>query len=321
MDILFNIKGAIKGKAVVLRKFIDKFRDRIFCKHIQIPSRLSFVTEHTNAATYMDPVSIKALNAISTITHEKSSISELTLKQKESMTVKALIQMDEYHQEVIKENLAKKKGWFRKHGFGSRMHYSFRAVISSRTDNHAHDELLLPWGLMVNLLNVHITSKLLKLGRTPSEAHRMIIQSLNTYDPFIHQILQELIDEGPEGSLHVLFQRNPSLRRNSIQLFRVCRVKTDVNDQTVSISVNAITGKNADFDGDSLNGCLILDIKMLNAVRRLAPSFSVMSLDDPLRVCDTVKLASPVVSTTDNFIERGACYEHLRAEVELMNAA
>jgi hypothetical protein len=57
---------------------------------------------------------------------------------------------------------------------------------------------------------------------------------------------------------------------------------------------------------DQLNGCLILDYVLYKRLKALAPHTGVMSLDTPYRVSDAVKIASPVIATTDNWFSKAS---------------
>lgn len=272
---LFEInacKGTKRAK-MEMYEFIITFRDRIFCHNLQIPSKITFVTERTNTADYADPVAAKALEAIRTISAINSSITPLNLKQREASAVKAIMQLADYHSNVYKTILASKRGMYRKHVFGSRGHFTFRAVITSLSDNHDPDELHLPWGLSLNLLKVHVSAKLMKMGMTPTQAYSHIIQHLNRYCPTIDRIFDELIDESFIDGLPMILQRNPSLRRGSAQLFRVTHIKKDPSILTISNSVLAITAPNADYDGErlpSLNSSNCWNISLRQSAAKLA---------------------------------------------------
>jgi hypothetical protein len=246
IEALLTIKKAVKGKKADFAKFVTMYRERIFCKYVQIPSRISFVTEQTSTVAYTDPVNSLALDAIRTISSIRSSIMPITQRKVESISVKMIKQLAKYHEEVYGLVLGKKKGWMRKHVYGSRIHFSFRAVITPITEQHEPDELHLSWGVAVSLLKVHLTSKLMKRGYTPGEAYKHIIQHMNRYSSLLDELFTELMNESPTGALNTIFQRNPSLRRGSAQCFRVTKIKKDPTDTTVSMSNNAITAPNAD---------------------------------------------------------------------------
>lgn len=248
MDLLINGKVIKNGKLEEreeLLVFLQENRDAIFSKHLPIPSKLAFITEKTPMGTYADPTMGPAVEAIRTISGIENSITPLTQKKRESRTVKAIMQLSEYYETFFSKSLGPKAGWFRKHVYGSRVHFSFRAVISSISDPHDYEEVHLPWSMSVMFFKVHLISKLLKRGFTPNEALRHIHKHTLKYDLLIDEIFQELISEAG-GSIPILLQRNPSLTRGSIQQLKVTKIKTDPNVNTISLSVLILAAFNAD---------------------------------------------------------------------------
>jgi hypothetical protein len=250
----------------VLHEFILMYRDCIFTKVLQIPSRVTFVTEKTPMAEYADPTTAKALDAIRTISSIRSSITPLTLKQREMVALTAITQLAEYHDGIKKNSLASKRGMYRKHVCGSRLHHSFRCVITSLSENHDPRELHTPWGLTLNVLKVHVASKMLRLGYTIKDAYAHITKHINKFCPILNEIMEELIVEARElgkeingGKIDeeilgfpVCFQRNPSLRRGSAQQFFITKFFKDPNILTAAMSTLVLTAPNADFDGKRL---------------------------------------------------------------------
>lgn len=269
-DILFQSK-ICTGNAKV-RKGVEDFfrmhRHNIFSKYLPIPSKIAFITEETVTGTYADPSMASALDAIRTISSIKTSLTPMSLKQREARAIKAVSQLAEYYETTYKDSLGTKEGWLRKHVFGSRLHFSFRAVITSLSENHDYDELHLPWSLGVSLLKVHITNKLLRRGLTPKECTSYIARHTNQYDVTMDEILQELIDESTHGGILCIFQRNPTLARLSAQLFRITKFKTDPQINTVSLSVLCLTGPNADFDK------IIVEVKPFELLEPLVKSYT-----------------------------------------------
>lgn len=58
----------------------------------------------------------------------------------------------------------------------------------------------------------------------------------------------------------------------------------------------------ADFDGDALNGILILDTVMRRGLERLAPHFGVMDMHTPWKLSGDIALPGPTLSTTDHWL-------------------
>jgi len=248
LDSIFQSKicsGNAKERENV-KEFFILHRDNIFSKYLPIPSKIAFITEETVTGTYADPSMVSAQNAIRTISSIKSSLTPMNLKQREARTILAVSQLAEYYETTYKDTLGTKEGWLRKHVFGSRLHFSARAVITSLSDNHNYDEVYLPWSLSVSLLKLHIINKLMARGLTPKECTQHIARYTNAYDPTIDDIFRELIAEGGERMIPIILQRNPTLARGSAQLFKVSRIKTDPKDATISMSVLTTVAPNAD---------------------------------------------------------------------------
>ena len=229
-----------------LANFIQRYRDCIFSQHIPIPSKLAFITESTATGIYTDTSMTPAIDAIRTISTLENSLSPVSLRTRQSRAVQAVAKLADYYKTFFKTQLATKYGWFRKHVFGSRLHFSFRAVISSISDNHYYEELHLPWSMSVMLFKAHLSSKLLKRGFTPNEAIKFLYEHTLTHHPLLEELFNELIREAPEGGIPVILQRNPTLTRLSAQRLRVTKIKTDPAINTVSVSVLVLSGMNAD---------------------------------------------------------------------------
>lgn len=252
MEILFRVnpmKRTVQEREV-LEEFIRRNREKVFCSYIPIPSRLTFIVENTATGVYADNTMRGAFDAIRTITSIEGSTLPVSQRVREIRTVKAISQMAEYYNTFIKTSLATKQGWIRKHVLGSRLHFTFRAVISSLSDNHDYDELHLPWSMSVMAFKHHLTSKLLRMGYTPNETIEFLYEHMLKYHPLLDQLFKELIGETTHGAgFPVLLSRNPTLQRGSVQRMRVTKIKTDPTINTISISVLCLVAPNADFDG------------------------------------------------------------------------
>ncbi|MBE0438164.1 MAG: hypothetical protein IBX57_00155 [Gammaproteobacteria bacterium] len=232
-----------------LKLFLKENREAIFSKYIPIPSKMAFITESSAMGTYADPNMLPAIDAVRTISSIENGVKSLNDKTREVRTVQAIQKLAEYYETFYGKPIGHKSGWFRKHIYGSRTHFSFRAVIASLTDPHDYDEVHLPWGMAVMFLSIHLISKLLKRGFTPNEAKRHIHEHTLKYDILLDELFQELIAESPYKGLPIILQRNPSLTRGSAQQLFVTKIKTDPNINTVSVSVLILPAWNADFDG------------------------------------------------------------------------
>lgn len=288
-----------------LREFLAKWRHAIFTRYLPIPSSLNFITERTVTSTYVDTTMTDAIDAVWMISAAEHSTKPLSLKQRISRVVKANMLLANYYEKFIASVLVGKKGTFRKHVFGSRLHFTARAVIDSLSDNHVYDEIHIPWSLATMLLKIHLSSKLIKRGFTPNQSNQLLHEHAVKYNPLIDELFQELIREAPSGGIPVFLNRNPSLVRGSIQTLRITKVKTDPKINSISLSVLVLKAYNADFDGDALNLSLILDEKMHKAAERLAPHLGVLDLKSPRTTSNNIMIPAPVISTISNWVHEG----------------
>lgn len=225
-------------------EFISRNREKIFCQYIPFPSRLGFITESTPVGTYVDTTIKDAIDAIRTITSISASVTPVSLRSKEAKVAKTIAQLATYYETFMKKTIGGKPGVFRKHIFGSRGHFTARAVITSIPTEHDYDEIHLPWGVAVQLLRTHLTNKLLKLDYTPNQITAMFYESVNRYNPVLDQLFKELIAESPYKGIPISLGRNPTLARGSVQLFYVTKIKTDLSDNAISLSVLVIRQSN-----------------------------------------------------------------------------
>ncbi|HWT39893.1 MAG TPA: hypothetical protein VN081_01275 [Dongiaceae bacterium] len=238
---LFKFKGA-KAPRDELKIFLAMNRDRIFCKYLPVPSKLNFIMEGTVTSVYADTKMGPALEAIRTICAAENPMAPLTMKKRQAVAVNAMSYLADYYRNFNGVLLGKKEGWFRKHTYGSRLNYTFRCVITSLSDNHRYDEVIIPWSVAVMTLEIHITNKLLRLGYTPNECSKFINEHASVYHPLMDQIFQQLIAESPYGGIPVITQRNPTLARLSAQAMLITKVNPDPTINSMQLSVLCLAG-------------------------------------------------------------------------------
>ncbi len=287
-----------------LMLFIRDNREAIFAEALPIPSKLGFITEKTVNRTYADPTMIPAIDAVRTISAAENSPVPLTDKKRQALAVKAIDLLTTYHQTFIGDALGKKHGWFRKHVYGSRQHFTARAVINSLSDNHHYEEVHLPWSVAVMLYQIHLTSMLMKLGPewNPRTCLTFLREHTLKYHPLLDDLFKQLINNSPYPGLPILLNRNPTLMRGSIQKFYVTKVKPETNVHSISMSVLTLVAPNADFDGDALNVLALLDHRMHAWGERLAPHQGVLALDEHRKISRNIKIPAQVVATINNYV-------------------
>ncbi len=252
LDLLYSIryfkpKGDDDDK---LKQLIVEQRDCVFSTYLPLPNKSLMIIEDTKVGIYVDPIVVGAIDAIRTINSIDAPLSTYTVRQKENRTAKTIAMLADFYYKLYHEVLAGKNGIYRKHIFGTRNHFSCRAVIGSNTKSHQYDEVHIAWGHACTMLKIHIVNKLLnKYNYTPNQATAFVQDCTTRYDPLMDSIFQELIEESPEKGIPCTYGRNPSLARGSLQKMRITKVKIDIDDPTISMSIIAVSQFNADFDG------------------------------------------------------------------------
>ncbi len=282
--------------------WIKMNRDKIFCKYLPLPSNASFVIESSGDTEYLDKSITLAIDAMWDIVGVDNPTTPLNDRRKQTRVVEAISKLAKYYSEFEDKTLGKKKGIFRKHMFGGRVHFSARAVITSIFDPHRYWEIHTPWSLSLQLLKLHISNKLLKRGFVPLDIERLFRDYALRYHPLLDEIMNELIQEAPNQRISVILQRNPTLHRGSAQCLYITKVKTDPLDNTIAMSVLVLSAPNADFDGDELNMMLILDNKMHRKLKALEPCNYAMDSGSPYEVSSNLKIPAPLIATIANWM-------------------
>ncbi len=229
-----------------LTSFLHEYRDRLFTEALPIPSKLSFITERTVTRTYGDKTMYSAFDAILTITSTENAVRKMSLRDKHGRSVKANMLLAKFYQDFIGGVLARKPGLLRKHVMGSRLHMTFRAVISSLSANHDRRELHLPWSMAVKVFDAHLTSLLYKRGCSVNAAASYLADHVLKYSDLLAELFDLMIQQAPRMGIPVLLNRNPTLMRGSIQRLYVTQVKPDPKETSISMSVLALKAPNAD---------------------------------------------------------------------------
>jgi hypothetical protein len=301
---LFEMKefNLPKGKVDYLRTLLEENKDCLFSDYIPLPNKSLLIIENTVVGVYVDPIVIDALDAIQMLVSIDVSFHDQNSRVKENRTVKAISKLSAFYESFYKNSLAVKPGQFRKHIYGTRTNFSFRAVISSITDVHEYDELYIPWGVGLTAFRPHLVNKLMKLGMSVNSAVGMLLGHVTVYHPLLASLLQELIDES-NGGIDAIIQRNPSLMQGSAQKVRITKFKDDPFDFCISLGILIIHSCNADFDGDCMNVSLALDEKMSNYLHSLKPEFNIFQLDVPDKISKNIALPKPNVCSHSAWLE------------------
>lgn len=303
LELLFSVRKFAKFRGGHLHKLIIEQRDCVFSQHLPLPNKALLIKEDTNVGSFIDEMVVSIINAIHMIRSIDTKTATFTVRQKENRTVKTLVELASFYYNCYHNLFAKKQGLIRRNVCGTRGHWTCRNVISSNTGVHEYDELWLPWGSAVTLFTVHLKNKLFRRGYTPNEAAELLYKYTNVYHPLLDSLFQELIAETPQQrGFSGIFVRNPSLSRASTQRKRITRIKTDPNDQTISLSILAVKGFNADFDGDQMSLMLMLDNMMSNEAEALAPHKNMIDPNQPRSLTSVAEIPKPVASTISSWM-------------------
>lgn len=293
-----------RGKGDNLRVFLRVYRDRIFSQYLPIPHRSLLVLEQNDLGWFVDTITTGAMDAVHILAGIDTDSNMFQTYVRENRTVKALSQIAEYYERTYKETMAGKEGTFRKHVVASRSHFSFRAVVSSITKPHSYEEIHIPWGVATSVLRLHLINKLYEFNYTPNEAAHFIDSHAERYNPFLDHLFRELIAEARNGKgISTTLNRNPSLGRGSIQHTYITKVKTDIHDPTVSLSILVVKALNCDFDGDALQFTIAIDEAVESKLEALAPHLSVFGIESVRAMSNTASLSKPVVATIADWID------------------
>ena len=308
IDTLYKAKVFVGRVPVRARtyEYLKMVRKRTFTRQLPFPSKLTFVTEESNKTMFADPKMFNAVNGVLTLISAESRGEDKSTEFKESRCVQTMNNLVEYNKEFESGVAATKKGIFRKLIYGTPPHWSYRSVISSLHEPHHYNSIKLPWSLSVLLFKAHLSNKLLKRGYTPNEIIALLYENTLRYHFLLDSLFKELIAESPyEHGIPTTFGRNPTLKRGSIELEYIDEIKTDPTINTISKSVLALKAKNADYDGDALNGQLPIDNRMADALMPMEAHTGVMDPNRPFRVSSNITLPTTIVSSIGDWLTEG----------------
>lgn len=278
---------------------IEKYRDNIFTKYMPLPDKSLIVVEHTSKGIYLDYNIAEILDAVYIIINSNNARN----RNMENRVSKVQNKISSYYKGYLHKFFGGHGGIFRKHVFGTRTHFSYRAVISSITEPHKYDDIYLPWGIGLTVFRPMIINKLVRLGYVLNDAISLIYSSIHKYNDTLDKILNELIREAG-GRIPTTIQRNPSLGRGSALLVGIPKIKTDPSDNTISMSILVTASLNADFDGDEENGQLLLDAYMKDLFYTLSPHFNILGMKEVGEVTSNLQIPKPTVAILSNWLSQ-----------------
>lgn len=289
-----------------MREWVKMNRGKIFTDYLPIINKALIIIENKPLGIYADPMLPRAVEAIKLLVGIDTELNNSTENNKQSKTIKMILELYQFNIDVEKEMLGSKEGILRKHLFGFRTHFSFRAVISSLTGKHEYDEIKIPWTVGIEVFRLHLINKLIKLEYTHKQITKMLFDNEKYFHPItgpiINKLFIELIKECPFKGIPVEVGRNPTMERGSMQRLYITSVKTDVKDPTFGISILIVKTFNADFDGDALNAEVLLDVFMHEGLAPLAPHTNIISPARPKAMSGSNAIPKPAIYTISNWM-------------------
>lgn len=283
------------------QEFLINNKDKIFSNYLPFPNRIIFATETNELGKFIDKGLLNPINVIRRLTGIDLYTKPSSTKQ--AKVANSLINLSEFYTSYMKNVFFNKTGLIRQHISSTRSHFTARAVVTSISGIHQHDEIHIPWSIACTLLREHVLNRLYKYGYNYKQAINLLLYHNKIYSPILDNIFKEIIQSTGDG-IKCLLNRNPSLHRGSIQIVRITKVKTNVNDNTFSMSYLIAPSFNADFDGDELNLSLILTNKVYKNVNSLLPYHNILGLTGTNDFTSNIKYPKTIVSTLSNWFAK-----------------
>lgn len=316
------VKEKVTEKAA-FQEFLANNKDKIFSRYLPFPNKIMFAMDSNELGKFIDKSLLNPINVIRRVTGIDLYTKPSHIKQ--TKVAKSLIDLAEFYQGYMKSTFFSKPGLIRQHISSTRSHFTGRAVITSIPGPHDYDELWLPWSLSCSLLREHILNRLYARNYSYKQAINFLVFHNKIYHPVLDEIFKEIITaagngitgsipvQQPDGTIadfirmenggiKAFLNRNPSLHRGSIQTVRITRVKTDLDDNTFSMSYLIGPSFNADYDGDELNLTLPMTEKVYRHMDNFEPHHNLLSLSGPNDFTSNIKFPKTIVSTLANWM-------------------
>lgn len=242
MDFFLNTYKPTKKKKkenALIKMLYDQYKDILFIRQIPTlhPSLTPIAKEGKMKA--IDPAAACIMAAISdaSILGFESRRCLTETKYVDKMLWKVYMNFIMYVEMIVTKKYGEKYGHVRRHMMGARIHYSARSVIVPIVEPHRGDEIHIPWKIALGALKNEILNVLInRKGYDFNTALLKYVKALARYDDDIYKVMMTLQKECPYKGFAVLAGRNPTLVHGAIQLLYATKIKTDVEDETISIS-------------------------------------------------------------------------------------
>lgn len=288
---------ALRGYAGIY----TRYRKQMFCGYLQMPSKLIFIVESNATGRYAAPEMKLAQDAALTVCSARREItSARDVAYNETIAIKVSRQLAHFYQKHDTEIFAGKTGSIRKNIGGSRMPFTARCVIISKTGVHDMDTITLPRCIVIPLFKFHILNYLNKMGFSPTDSLLRILSSIKQADEVIDGILDKIEADTTNSRVRGWLLRNPTLRWLSNRTFKVA-FNRDLEEIAIRLSTLSINPSNADFDGDELNFMLQFDDVSMRYGEAFGSHNCVLDMNSPITVSSGIDLPATLISTINRW--------------------
>ena len=244
-----NPKLSKKPMAAWMRLFREKYRDMMFTRHLPILHN-SLAPSKNDGPTlvYIDETTKNLMHAVLNLSDLVFRVQTTPMHPKRILTAQAKVYRlaFAYYVSILKDKIGGKPAIIRKHNYGSRLHFSARAVIVAQDRSLPMDEIVLPWGIVVTLMKHVILNYLIhKYNYNVYDAYVLYNTHIRKYHPLIDQCLQDYIHDTPNKAIAIKMGRNPTMNYLSMMLLWCRRYYKDPAIEVISI--NACLSKPPNF--------------------------------------------------------------------------
>lgn len=279
-------------------------QDKVFSSYLPVPSKAIFVLEKSSAGNKGDNHTALVVDAVRTMLMITKEGIRKTKNRIPTLCYRSQMRLVGFYRSIVKK-VGKKEQLIRKHIYGSKSAWVGRAVVTSITVPHRYDEMYLPWSLSVSLFQLQIASWLFdNTDMSGRECRAFINEQVNQYHPLMENAINAVLAlRGPRHYLEALLNRNPTIKRLGIMLMDITKVKTDVNDYTISVPAQNLKGGNCDFDGDQLNIKLAISDREIKQFEPLKPHYAAWDNNRPFSLSSSISHQPQVIMLWNRFLE------------------
>ena len=279
-----------------------KHREKFFCNYMPLPSSTLQVIEKTPFGNYRSSSTDKAEKFLSIMMSIEGSIRQLRPRAKENRIARLYDAIMNYQKDYIANDIAPKQGQIRRNIIATNTIMSFRTVISSITKPSDYEMIEVPWFVGLMTYRPMLINKLDRKGFTINKAVDLLLSHVGTWHPLLDRLLDELVEEAPNGELWTMYQRNPSLKQGAAQLGKT-KFKKNPGDKTTGIPLWTMKAPNADVDGDELNFMSPIDGLMVDQSQFFRSHYNAFHMGKPGRMAGNIYVSKPIAGSMSRFYE------------------